>query len=133
MTEKKKPKFLRRDSVKLSKLGKGRKKKQVWRRPTGRHNKMREHIRGHPVSVSVGYKTDSISRGMIEEKNPVYVENVKQLEKLRENEVPVLRNIGMKKKIEIAKRAKELDIKIHNLNINKILKKTKKKNSEGKK
>ena len=35
-------KFLRRTWSRYSKLGKRRKKKQVWRKPTGRDNKMRE-------------------------------------------------------------------------------------------
>lgn len=128
----KKPTFLRRDSAKISKLGKSRKKKQVWRRPTGRDNKMREKRKGYGPTVSIGYKQNSISRGMIEQKVPVYVENVKQLKKLRENEVPVLGNVGMKKKIEIAKEAVKMDIKIHNLNSKKFLKETELK-SRGKK
>lgn len=127
MTAKKKPTFLRRQTSQYSKLGKGRKKKQVWRRPTGRHNKMRNQIKGHPLTVSIGYRTDKIARDMIEEKVPVYVYNIKDLSRIRENEIPVLGKIGAKKKIEIAKKAKELDIKIHNLNGKKLLKKVEKK------
>jgi ribosomal protein L32E len=37
-----KRKFLRRIWSRYSKLGKKRKKKQVWRKPRGRDNKMRE-------------------------------------------------------------------------------------------
>ena len=39
-------KFKRRIWNRYSKLGKKRKKKQVWRRPTGRDNPMREKKRG---------------------------------------------------------------------------------------
>ena len=102
MNTKKKPKFLRRKPTAYSKLGNRRKKKQVWRKPTGRDNKMREKKKGIPAVVSIGYRTDKIARGMIEEKQPVYIENVLQLKKLRENEVPILSNVGMKNKIEIA-------------------------------
>lgn len=135
MNTKKKPKFLRRKPTAYSKLGNRRKKKQVWRKPTGRDNKMREKLKGRPAVVSIGYRTDKIARGMIEEKQPVYVENVSQLKKLRENEMPVLGRIGQKKKIEIAKFAEKSNIKIHNLNVKKFLKETelKKKNKTEKK
>lgn len=122
-----KPKFRRTNSTQYSKLGKGRKKKQVWRRPTGRHNKLRNQMGGHPATVSIGYKSDKISRETIEQKVPVYVYNVADLSRVRENEIPVLGKIGQKKKLEIAKKAKEMDIKLHNLNVNKILKKAEKK------
>ncbi len=56
MTEKKKSKFLRRIHNRYSKLGRRRKKKQIWRRPTGRDNKMRERRRGYPARVQIGYK-----------------------------------------------------------------------------
>lgn len=117
-----KPKFLRRKPTAYSKLGNRRKKKQVWRKPTGRDNKMREKLKGRPAVVSIGYRTDKIARGMIEEKQPVYVENVSQLKRLRENEVPILGSVGIKKKIEIAKFAEKSNIKIHNLNVKKFLK-----------
>ena len=52
------PTFLRRNAKRHSNLGKRRKKKQNWRYPTGRHNKMREKRRGYPITVSVGYQKD---------------------------------------------------------------------------
>jgi len=51
-------KFLRRVWKRHSKLGRGRKKKQVWRKPTGRDNKMRERKKGHPSVVSIGYRSE---------------------------------------------------------------------------
>jgi ribosomal protein L32E len=122
MTEKRKPKFLRKDVHKMSKLGKGRKNKQKWKKPTGRDNKMREKRKGHRKVVSIGYKADRISRGMLEQKVPKYITNILELRKIRENEVPILGKVGMKKKIEIAKEAQKSNIKIHNLNIKKFLK-----------
>ena len=122
MNTKKKPKFLRRKNQAYSKLGLRRKKKQVWRKPTGRDNKMREKVKGVPAVVSIGYRTDKISRGMIKEKVPVQISNIKELKSLRENEVAVLGKIGIKKKIEIAKFAEKTKIEIANLNIRKFLK-----------
>ena len=58
-------KFLRRTWNRYSKLGKRRKKKQVWRRPTGRDNKMREKRRGYPAVVSLGYRKEKNTRGKI--------------------------------------------------------------------
>lgn len=134
MTEKKKPKFLRRKNQAYSKLGLRRKKKQVWRKPTGRDNKMREKRRGYPASVSIGYRSDNISRGALKEKQPVIVNNLNELKKLRENEIAVIGNIGKKKKLEIANKAKELKIGIYNMNPEKYLAKNeKKKETEEKK
>lgn len=137
MNTKKKPKFLRRTSVRLSKLGKRRKKKQVWRKPTGRDNKMREQRRGKPSVVSIGYSTDKKSRGKIKGKPPIFVKNIKELEKIGKQNIIVLGNIGKKKKIEIVKKANELNLEIANLNVKKFLKKNEKKsetkNKENKK
>ena len=126
-----KPKFLRKDAHKYSKLGKGRKNKQRWKKPTGRHNKMRNQMKGHPATVSIGY-----SKGELNKKKFVIVKNLKELEKAGKNAEIVLGKIGAKNKIEIAKKAKELKIKIVNLNAEKYIKKTErksKKNKENKK
>ena len=116
-------KFLRRIWGRYSKLGKRRKKKQVWRKPTGRDNKMREKRKGYPTVVSVGYKQDKKLRGNIKDKTPVLVQNVEGLELIKKNEIVIVGNVGKKKKIEIVKKAKEMKIKIHNLNIKTFLKK----------
>ena len=122
-TVKRKPKFLRRDSNRYSKLGKNRKKKQVWRRPTGRDNKMREKRTGYPSIVSIGYRTDKADRGKLEEKNTITVRNIRDLDLVGKDHIAVLGGFGKKKKLEIAKKAKEAGIKIHNLNVDRFLKK----------
>ena len=55
-----KNKFLRRTSNRYGKLGKNRRKKQVWKKPRGRDNKMREKRRGYPQVVSIGHKKKNI-------------------------------------------------------------------------
>jgi large subunit ribosomal protein L32e len=120
-------KFLRRNWSKHSRLGKGRKKKQVWRSPKGRHSKTRGERKGYPAIVKIGYKQDSSTSGLIQEKTPVLVKNVKELLKVGKNEIAIIGNIGGKKKIEIAKVAKEKKIEISNLNAEKLLKKFEKK------
>ncbi|MEK6833048.1 MAG: eL32 family ribosomal protein [Nanoarchaeota archaeon] len=116
------PKFLRHTSHKYSKLGLRRRKKKVWRRPTGRDNKMREQRRGHPALVAIGYSTDKKERGKIDKRMPVIIRNVSDIDKIGQHQIGVLSNVGMKKKIEIAKKAKELKIDIYKLNIEKFLK-----------
>ncbi len=132
--------FLRRVGSRFSKLGKGRKKKQKWRRPTGRDNKMREKRRGYPAVVKIGYKQDVKTRGNVEEKKPIIIMNVKDLAKIKKNEIGIIGSMGKKKKIEIARRlaylsvqrtgakiAKDKKIEIYNLNAEKFLKNVEKK------
>ncbi|MFC1710658.1 eL32 family ribosomal protein [Nanoarchaeota archaeon] len=114
-------KFLRRTSERYSKLGKRRKKKQTWRRPTGRDNKMREKRRGYPDIVGVGHKKKKDSREKIKGKTPVLIKNPYDLGKLKENQIAILSRVGLKNKILIAKKAKENKIQIYNLNTKQFL------------
>src|SRR4030043_334868 len=123
-------KFIRRNWTKFSRLGKKRKKKQVWRRAKGRHNKTREKRKGYPIKVMVGFRQEKGSRGLIESKKPVMIMNVKELEKIGKNEIAIVGKVGKKKRIEIARKAKEKNIPVCNLNINKILKKAEKKENK---
>jgi len=109
-------KFLRRNWSVLPKLGRKRKNKQKWRNPTGRHNKIRENIKGHPAKVSIGYGTKK------EKEEIIRVEKVSDIKKANKNEKILLSKMGNKKKMEIAKVAKEKGIKIENLNVKKFLK-----------
>ena len=111
-------KFLRRTWYKYSKLGQGRKKKQKWRRPTGRDNKLREKRKNRGPVVSIGYKKDVTS---VEKKPIVYNEN--DLRKIKKGTIVILGKVGKKKKIEIVELAKKKGILIYRLNIDKFLKK----------
>lgn len=117
------PTFLRRTSKRYSKLGKKRTKKQVWRKPTGRDNKMREKRRGVPAVVSIGYKSDKKTRGKIQDKTPIMVHNLKELEKVSKENIVLFAKIGKKLKLQMAKKAKEKNISVLNLNLNKFFKK----------
>ncbi len=120
-------KFIRRNWTKASRLGKGRKKKQVWRAPKGRHSKTREKRKGYPIKVMVGFKQKNEERNLIKNQKPILVSNLRELEKIKKGEIAIIGKIGKKKKIEIAKRAKEKGIPVHNINVNKMLKKIEKK------
>jgi large subunit ribosomal protein L32e len=119
-------KFLRRDSKRYSKLGKKRRKKQVWRKPKGRDNKIGGKRKGYPAAVSIGYGKKKELRGRIENKKPFFVRNIKDLEKVNENNIILLGKIGKKRKIEIIKKARERKIPIFKMNLDKSLKKLEK-------
>lgn len=116
------PKFLRHTSHKYSKLGLRRKKKQIWRRPTGRDNKMREQRRGKPALVAIGYSTDKKQRGKINNKTPVIVNNLSQIQNVKKENIILLGKMGKKKKLEIVKKAKEMKIEVYKLNVDKFIK-----------
>lgn len=115
-------KFFRRGWKKYSKLGLRRKNKQVWRRPHGRDNKMREKRGGYAPVVSIGYRGEKTVRGKIDNKNVIMIKNVSELSRIKKGEIAIIGKIGKKKRLEIAKKAKEEKILIYNLNLNKFLK-----------
>jgi len=117
-------KFLRRTSNRYLKLGRKRKKKQIWRKPTGRDNKMREKRRGYPKIVSIGYKKSEKKK-----QKQILVNNISDLEKVKSKKV-IIGKVGRKKRIEIAKKAKEMKISIQNVNVEKLLKKSEKINKK---
>jgi len=117
-------KFLRRTWSRYSKLGRGRKKLQKWRRPTGRDNKMREKRKGYPARVSVGYKT-------IRTEKPIVVMNISELESVKDKKI-IIGKIGKKKRLEIANKAKKMKLQIMNLNVEKLLKNSERLNKLGK-
>lgn len=118
-------KFLRRNTGSLSRLGKLRKKLQKWRRPKGRDNKMRLKEKGRPVVVSIGYKKSSKIRNKVDNKIPKRISNINDLKNTHKHDVIIVDKMGKKKKIEIAKIAKEKDLKILNFNFNKSTEKKK--------
>jgi len=119
-------KFLRGKWRTYSKLGRGRKKKQKYRRATGRHNKIRENKKGNPKKVRIGYKKSE--RNKVSEVKIIV--NIRGLSELGKGIKIMLGKIGKKKKIEIVKKAKELGVKIQNINIEKFLKKIEKEREE---
>jgi|SRR3989344_6514935 len=109
------PSFLRTDWMRFSRLGKNRKKLQVWRRARGKHSKIRKKRFSYPVMPTVGYKTQRKDIGRIDGKIPVLVHNLNELLALTKNNVVILARVGAKKKLELIKKANELNLKITNL------------------
>jgi large subunit ribosomal protein L32e len=120
-------KFLRRLTHRFSRLGKGRKKLQKWRKPTGRHNKMRKKRRSYAATVSIGYGSAKNSKGKIQNKTPKIIYNIKEMEKVGKDEIAIIGKVGKKNKIELLKKAREMKVQVYGINPEKFVKKMEKK------
>ena len=108
---KKKPRFIRRDYTKRKNLG------EKWRRPKGIDNKLRLNIKGHGKKISQGYRSAKIIRGLNRSGlKEVLINSPKDLLKIKENQIPLIsKTVGSKKRVEIIKKAKELNLSIQNI------------------
>ena len=108
---KKKPKFRRHMSESIKRL------KESWRKPRGRHSKVRRDMKGKPARPKIGYgapkKLKNVHPSGYKE---VLVKNVKDLEKIdpKKEAIRIMSTVGKKKRNEIIKVAKEKNIKILN-------------------
>jgi len=107
--------FLRTDWMRHSKLGKNRKRLQRWRKPKGRHNKIRKKRFSYPVSVRIGYKSNRKKSGLVNGLKPLLIYNLKDLDKAGKNSIIIIGKIGAKEKLEIIKKADEKSLKILNI------------------
>jgi large subunit ribosomal protein L32e len=107
--------FLRSDTRRHLRLGKNRRKLQKWRNPRGRHNKIRRQRRNYPLRVKIGYGSPRKVAGRIDNLTPSLVHNVKELESLKKDSLVIIARVGAKKKLDIIKKAQELNLKIMNL------------------
>ena len=104
-------KFLRQDWMRHSKLGKNRKKLQRWRRPKGRHSKMRNKRVNYPKNPLIGYKSQRKSMPG----KPLLIHNMSELLAAKKGAKVIIARIGARKKIELIKKAQEEGIAILNL------------------
>lgn len=111
-----KRKFVRVDTHRYSRLGKGRKKLQKWRKPTGKHNKTRLNRFSYPVQPGIGFGTPRKNAGKISGLIPMIVNNLNDIEKAGKNNIIIVsRTLGARKKIELLKKASEMNLKIANV------------------
>lgn len=109
-------KFVRTDYWRMSKLGKRRRKLQVWRRARGKHSKMRRRRKGYPAIPMIGYKQSRKDSGKVRGLIPVLVNNANDLSKIKSGQGAILSStLGAKKRIEVIKKAESMKIKILNL------------------
>jgi large subunit ribosomal protein L32e len=110
MNPKKKPKFIRQSGTYLKRL-------KSWRRPRGNQSKLRMHRKSKGHMPSPGYGSPNALRGLhpsgYEE---VLIFNVKDLEQINKEKqaARISSRVGRRKRIDIMKTAKELNIKILN-------------------
>lgn len=106
------PYFLRDEGFRYKRIPKN------WRRPTGYTSKLRINLKYRPSKVRVGFRSPKIVRGLhasgFEE---VMVHNAKELDKIdaKKQAVRIGGTVGTKKRLEIVKRADELNIRILNI------------------
>ena len=105
------PEFLREEWFRYKRVPRN------WRRPDGITSKMRINLKYRPNKVRVGYRGPKDTRGLhssgFEE---VSVYNVKDVEKIdpKTQAARIGSTVGTKKRIEIEKKAEELDVRILN-------------------
>jgi len=124
----KKPKFYRRCWNKVIRMGKTTKKKRKWRRAYGRDSKVRLKERGYAKSPGIGYGNIKKEKGKISGFKFVKIENIKEMEKIKEGAI-IIGSVGKKKRQEIIKKAEGLGLKI--LNKYKSRKSVERKNATG--
>ncbi len=106
----KKPKFVRQQSVK-SKL------KSTWRKPKGLHSKLRLRKAGHGKVPRVGYSSPKSSKGLISGFKVAIIHSFRDLGNIDSKSEAILisKSVGKKKKVELLKKIKDLKIKVLNV------------------
>lgn len=107
--------FVRTDSFRHLRLGKKRRKLQVWRRPRGTRNKLRLRRVGHPSLPMVGHRSPKSESGKIKGLVPLLANNVADIEKATKENIIIIARVGAKKKLEMIKKIQEKGLKIANL------------------
>lgn len=115
-----KPIFIRQDNPKRMKLN------YKWRKPKGIHSKIRHKFKGRRKMPSPGYKSPrevkELHNSGLKTANVSSVDDLKSVKKESQG-IVVSKGVGMKKRLEIFKKAKELGINVLNLNIDEHIKK----------
>jgi len=110
--KKRTPKFRREEWYRYKRISKN------WRRPDGIHSKMRANYKYRPSKVRVGFRGPKKTRGLHSSGfKEVMVYNKKDLDKINPDiqAARIGSSVGTKKRIDIEKRAEELDIRILNM------------------
>lgn len=115
-----KPVFIRQDNPKRMKLN------YKWRKPKGIHSKIRHRFKGRRKMPSPGYKSPVKVKGLhasgLKFVNIFSAENLDGIKKDSEG-IVVAKSVGMRKQLEIFKKAKENNIKVLNVNVDEKIKK----------
>ncbi len=110
--KKRTPKFLREEWFRYKRIPKN------WRKPDGITSKMRKNLAYRPSKVRVGFRGPIKTRGLHSSGfEDITIFNIKDLENLnpKTQAARIGGSVGTKKRMDIEKKAKELDIRILNL------------------
>ena len=91
--------------------------KTKWRKPKGSQSKMRKEKNGKPEMPKIGRRTATAWRGMHPSgRREFFVRNLHDLKRANEDTeaIRISSAIGEKKKEEIVKKAKEMNLKVLN-------------------
>lgn len=89
-----------------------------WRKPRGHHSKVRRGEAGKGKMVQAGYRSPAELRGInLQGFRPLHVETMEQLKKInpKEDIAVMSSNLGLRKKVALAKFAIEKGIKFTNI------------------
>ena len=114
MKKKKKPKFLRQEWFRHKNT---RKKWLKWRRPRGRHSKLRRHVIGKGFRAQPGYGAPKSIKSLHPSGfKEVLVCNLAELRSLdpKTHAARIAKSVGAKKRIAIQAEAEKMKIKILN-------------------
>ena len=103
-------------------LGSRQKSKLTYRRARGRHNKTRQKWRSRPPMVEIGYKNKCQTRGLINDKTPIMIQTLSDLNKVGKDNIAIIAKVGNKLKMQIAKEIIAKKIGVLNLNTHKFMK-----------
>jgi len=106
-----KPDFIRQDEHKRPALGK------KWRRPKGIQSKMRKNKRGYRASVTTGYSSPRLVRGLHPSGlRAIVIHTLNELNALDpKTQGAMLGHVGLKRKMELLRHAREKNIPVLNV------------------
>ena len=115
-----KPVFIRQDNPKRRKLN------YKWRKPKGIHSKIRHKFKGRRKMPSPGYKSPRKVKGLHASGLKIIrifsASNIQLINRGNEG-IVISKTVGMKARLEVLKKAKELKIEVLNLNADQEIKK----------
>ena len=112
--KKRTPEFLREEWFRYKRISKN------WRKPDGITSKMRINLKYRPSKVRVGFRGPAEVRGFHPSGfQEILVYNTKDLEKVdpKTQAVRIGGTVGTKKRLAIAKKAEELEIRVLNMKV----------------
>ena len=108
----KKPEFVRQDAHKKPRL------RWKWRKPKGSDSKMRLKLKGYRRSVRPGYGSPKAVKGLTTEGlHQVLISDLNALNIIDKSKQGIIirKNVGVRKKVDIIKKAEELGLRILNI------------------